>query len=324
MAKSLRRLLPTLILGLITILLVVGWLNRYALFDWWRLRGYQPPQRIVELADHTTMTTKGRHIFYANHPELDDKAAFNQHCTVNEQSIVLGCYVPGNGIFVYDVTDSRLNGVHEVTAAHEMLHAAYERLSSTEKKRIDTLTANVFAETQSDRLKATIKSYQDRDPSVVPNELHSILGTEVEDVGPELEAYYKQYFTDRLTIVKYSNAYEAAFQERKDKVVDYDQRLTVLKQQIDQDSASLDDQHNELTAERQHLDDLLAQKQYADYNAGVPDYNNKVKTYNATVTTVRSLIDQYNKLVAERNSVALEENELVKAIDSRPSTLPTE
>ena len=84
------------------------------------------PAEISELADATGMSETGRRIFFASTPELDDADDFNTHCPVDEQ-IVLGCYT-AREIYLYRVTDERLQGTNEVTAAHEMLHAAYERL----------------------------------------------------------------------------------------------------------------------------------------------------------------------------------------------------
>ena len=78
------------------------------------------------------MTDKGRNLFYVYDPQLLDKDGFNTQCTIEEQSIVLGCY-DGSGIYLYDISDVRLEGVEEVTSAHEMLHAAYGRLSAKEK-----------------------------------------------------------------------------------------------------------------------------------------------------------------------------------------------
>jgi len=75
------------------------------------------------------------------------------------------------------------------------------------------------------------------------------------------------------------------------------------------------------TVERDRLNDLLAAKDYQPYNAGVPGFNTQVNAYNGQVAQVRGLIERYNTLVAERNAIATEEGELVKAIDSRPSTI---
>ena len=315
--RGLYVLLPLLIV-------LVGWTQRFEINDWWRLRGYDPPARIVQLADQTAMTDLGRKLFYVNHPELNDKQTFNDNCTISEQSIVLGCYVNSQGIYLYDVTDERLLGVHQVTAAHEMLHAAYDRLGMDEKTRVDKLTQEVFEQLNDARLNATIQAYRDRDPSVIPNELHSILATEVETLPTELEDYYKQYFTDRQTVVRYSRQYEAAFQERKDKIAAFDAQLAAIRQEIETNEAELTSLSAQISADRAELDALLAARDYQRYNSRVPGFNQKVRNYNATVNEIRAAIDTHNQLVIDRNAVALEENELVEAIDSRPDTIPTE
>src|SRR4051794_37278270 len=101
------------------------------------------PPEIVALADATGMSETGRRIFFATSPELDDSASFNAHCPVDEQ-IVLGCYALGE-IYLYRVTDERLAGTNEVTAAHEMLHAAYERLPGPDRAHVDALIAAYVA-----------------------------------------------------------------------------------------------------------------------------------------------------------------------------------
>ena len=318
------RKLSWLILAGGLVLLGIGWLKRYDLYDWWRLRNYQPPARIEQLAKETTMTDEGRRLFYVHHPQLNDATTFNQNCTVNEQSIILGCYVANGGIFIFDVDDPRLAGVQEVTAAHEMLHASYDRLSASERQHIDKLTAQVFEQLTDQRIKETLSAYRDRDESIVPNELHSILATEVVELPSELEDYYSRYFHNRQAVVAFSKAYEAAFQERKNKVADYDRQLQSIKREIDSKEATLAELGSEITSERQRLDALLAARRYEEYNAGVPPFNAQVDSYNRLVNQIRSLIDRYNQLVAERNAIALEENELIKAIDSRPDTIPSQ
>lgn len=319
--RYLKRVLLALLPAAVILLL---WTQRYDVVDWFRLRGYEAPARIAALADQATMTETGRRLFYVNHPELNDKVAFNDNCTISEQSIVLGCYINNTGIFLFDVQDERLAGVHEVTAAHEMLHAAYDRLSWGDRRRINQLTAEVFASLQDDRIKASIEAYRQRDSSVVPNELHSILGTEVASLPSELEDYYSRYFRDRQAVVRFSKQYEAAFSERQAKVDAYDQQLADLRAQIDSLEASLNRQGNDLESERAHLDQLLAQQRYPEYNASVPGFNAHVRSYNSDVAKVRSLIEQFNQIVITRNTIAVEENELARAIDSRPETLPTE
>lgn len=320
-----KRVLSVIATGVILLVPVIAWSQRQAIYDWTRLHGYQPSSEVTGLADAAGMTDYARKLFYINHPQvIGDKAVFQSHCTDSEKTIVLGCYINRNGIYLYNVTDARLNGVKEVTAAHEMLHAAYDRLSSDERQRIDNLTTEVFRNLQDERLQKTIDSYRQKDPSVVPNELHSILGTEVGILPKDLEDYYAKYFQSRLNIVKLSETYEKAFTEREDKVAEYDEQLQQLKQTIDNNQATLTSQQQAIETERSQLEALLKAKRYDEYNALVPDYNTKVRSYNAIVNQTQALIDRYNQLVKERNSIVLEEKDLFKAIDSRPTTIPSE
>lgn len=303
------------------ILPVLAWSYRQDIFDWSRLRTFKPSASIVQLADKTTMNASGRRLFYVYHPSLEPKQSFNQHCSESEQTIVLGCYVSRKGIFIYDVTDERLTGIEEVTAAHEMLHAAYERLKPQEKQRINSLLKTTFDVLKDERIQATIEQYRLKDPTVVPNELHSIMGTEVSELPEELETYYSRYFTNRSQVVALSRQYERAFDDRRDKVAKHDAKLRELKTEIDASEKVLSSQSQDLASEKTQMEALLAADKIVEYNAMVPVYNREVAAYNSGVAKAKSLIEEYNALVKERNNLVLEENELIKAIDSRPATI---
>lgn len=314
------------VIGLALSLLLLGavglaWLKRDALFHMWRLYRYEPSATIVRIADETRMTSSARRLFYVYHPSLEGKQTFNTHCTDSEQTIVLGCYVARRGIYLYDITDDRLRGVEEVTAAHEMLHAAYDRLASAERRRIDALTDQAFRALHDERITATIEQYRKRDASSVPNELHSILATEVKSLPTELEQYYARYFSDRSAIVALSEQYEHEFTGRQQQREAYDAQLQTLKQQIDALNTELS---GRAAAINQQYRDLTNLKQSGDidaYNAGVPNYNRAVNAYNGDVTNVQAMIRQYNDIVEKRNALVLEESQLQEAIDSRPETL---
>lgn len=310
-----RKTLLTLLVLLVLPALV--WSQRLALFDWIKLRGYSPPADVTSLADETTMNSGMRHLFYVYHPDLEDKATFNAHCRGDEQTIVLGCYINGRGIYLLNVTDDRLAGVEEVTAAHETLHAAYARLSSSERSKVDHMIQNAFDIITDQRVKDTIELYRKKDPSVVSNELHSILGTEVRVLPLDLETYYKRYFNDRLKVVSFSEQYEQAFTARKNQIKDFDAQLASLKQQIDSQQKALTSAESDLSRQRSSLNSLRSNGQTAAYNAAVPGYNKKVADYNAMIDRLSALIEQYNEIVPKRNAVASEEEDLVKAIDSR-------
>lgn len=315
-------------LGTIFALLLLGvalwaWLNRLAIYDWVRLRGYTPPTVIAQLATDTTMKDSARNLFYVQHPAIEDKSTFNEHCGQGEQTIVLGCYVPKQGIYLFDVTDPRLEGIEQVTAAHEMLHAAYERLAADEKERINRLLTAVYEGLNNPRITKTIDQYRTAGADVA-NELHSILATEVRVLTPELESYYSRYFTSRLAVVGFSEQYEQAFLDIENQVAAYDQQLEGLKKQVEANEIELTAQAAAIEAERDRLDQLLSSGQIAAYNEAVPKFNRQVRTYNALVAQTKDLIDQYNQLLEKRNALALEEQELFKAIDSRLSTEETE
>lgn len=305
------------ILLIVVIALTVITLTRMQeIQDWFALRNYTPPARVSKLADDTTMNDSTKKIFYVNHPELNDKSTFNGHCRTTEQSIVLGCYIENKGIFLLKVEDSRLNGVMEVTAAHEVLHAAYDRLSSEERKKVDKMTADFFATIKDERIKNTVKNYQDKDSSVVPNELHSILGTEVSSLSPELEEYYSRYFKDRKKIAKFSEQYEQAFVELREQVDELDADLNSLKKQIDDNQSELNTKNQQLDSERSNLDQLLSAKKIEEYNSEVGTFNQLVSSYNRLINETKQLINEYNALVEKRNSLATQEQDLVNSIDS--------
>lgn len=291
-------------------------LNLESLVDWARLHNYEPPEAIAQLAQTTTMTPEATRLFYVYHPELNDKSTFNERCTTREQTIVLGCYVSNRGIYLYDVQDPRLQGVKQVTAAHEMLHVAYERLSASEKEKVDALLQEAYTQVTDERIRANIESYQ-AEGADVNNELHSILGTEVANLPPELEAYYQQYFTNRGQVVAYATSYAQEFSSRKKQVEQYDAQMAGLKIQIETNEDSLDRQASNLAAQRQQLDANLNAGNYGAYNAGVASYNAAVRQYNQLAQTTKAQIEQYNAIVAERNKIALEEQNLAEALDSR-------
>lgn len=299
--------------------------ERQNLSDWWHLRGYNAPATVAQLAVQTTMDAYARKVFYVNRPEIESKDNFYRVCPHNggEKTVVLGCYHSDQrGIYILQVTDSRLNGVEQVTAAHEMLHAAYARLSTKEKSYVDGLLMDYYEHGLHDqRLLNTIAAYKESEPDDVVNEMHSVFGTEVAHLPKPLEDYYRQYFTNRQKVAAYAAQYEGAFTSRQQQVSQDDASLAGIKSQIDGNEAELQTQKQAITDDQSQLDVLKQSGDYSKYNAGVPTYNNKVDAYNALVDETRTLIAQYNQLVAERNNIALEENQLVDDISATPALI---
>jgi len=317
--NKLRKLLVFVVLISTTIGAILSVNNAQNIIDWWRLRDYEPTARIVSVADRTNMSDLGRKLFYVHDPELLDKNNFQLRCTVGESTIVLGCYVSNQRIYLFDVQEVRLDGVIEVTAAHEMLHAGYDRLDLNERDRVDKLLQEAYDRIDSQRLRGIIENYRQRDPSIVNNELHSILGTEYRDLPRDLEEHYSKYFVDRLPVVALAEAYADEFEKREAQIVDFDIQLSKLNGEITRIQAELTLQNTALQNARQKIETLKSDPE--SYNRSVTIYNIDVGKYNQDVAKVKTLVDQYNTLVVERNKIAVEERELVEAIDTRESEL---
>jgi len=307
------------LIGIVLIALVAFLLysNAQNIRDWWILRNYQAPVEISTLAEQISLNNKSRNIFYVNKPTLTSSEAFTSACPsgVKEQTIVLGCY-HGNqrGIYILDVQDPRLSGVEEVTAGHEFLHAAYDRLSSSERLKVDKLLTDFYATITDQRIIDTIESYKISEPNDVVNEMHSIFGTEIANLSPELEQYYKRYFFNRALVVGFSEKYQSEFTSRKTKIATADAQLQAYKQQIDSLEAQLKQQLASIEAQDSQMSIYRSNGNISAYNSMVTPYNNLVYDYNNKINRVQSLIDSYNNLVNTRNNYALEQGQLIKSL----------
>lgn len=315
----LHRLSLIIFLLLVAIGLTFVLIKHNDFMDAIRLRGYKAPAEVSSLASQTGMTSYAKRMLYVNYPAVEDKEAFNSHCpNASKEIAVLGCYL-GNrkGIYIYRVTDQRLNGIEQVTTAHEMLHQAYERLNTSERKRIDKLLEDYAKSVTDENLKKKMDAYKNLSAADINNERHSVFGTEVAKLPRELEEYYKRYFTDRSKLVAYYQQYNLAFTERQDQIEAYDAQLKQLEDQINSSKDAISSQEASLEAERSAMDSYLKENQVVTYNAAVPGFNARVQKYKQDVVVINAMIDQYNSIVEKRNAIAVEQQQLIKAEDSR-------
>lgn len=162
-----------------------------------------------------------------------------------------------------------------------MLHAAYDRLSRSEQQRVDQLLTNYYQhDLKDERIKRVMDLYKKSSPDDLPNEMHSIFGTEVTHLPEELETYYRQYFTSRQAVVGFSQQYQAAFTKRQDQIAAYDAQLAQLEAQIKANQVSLNQQSAHLKADRQRVASSGDQEQVDAYNQRVATYNALLKQTN--------------------------------------------
>lgn len=302
-------------------------LNRQYLTDSLSFWQYQPSPAIAEIVTKSGMTDHAKFIFYAVQPTVDGNRTFNAKCDRKEQhTAILGCYV-GNKIYIYDVKDDRLSGIREVTAIHEMLHAVYDRLSSDERKSVDVLVEAEYAKLQQDERFATrMEFYARTEPGERDNELHSIIGTEVASISPELEAHYKKYLNDRARIVGFYETYRKSFTQLEEQAKALKNQLDSLSQRIKAASSAYNTDAKQLNVDidefnrRAESGDFASQAQFNTERAAMVSRANQLVAQRKSINT---LIEQYNQIKDKYNETVTQSNELYESIDSNLAPAPT-
>lgn len=221
-------------------------LYRQTIIDQVNVWAFRPSDNVKALAARASFSEQGKYYYFASRPELLPRDNFNEACgaAMSEKTAVLGCYTTQR-IYLFDIQDDQLEGIREVTAAHEMLHAAYERLSVSERQRIDDLVETESQKISDPTFVGLLKEYEKTEPGERNNELHSLIGTQIPAVSPELEAYYRTYFSDRAKVVNLYRAYESVFSGLKSRQESLAQELETLSVQISKEI----EQYNSDTAQ---------------------------------------------------------------------------
>lgn len=322
-----RTLVSYVVLAGLIVAGVLLWNNRAFVSDSVRLLGYTPPADIAALASKIQFTDEGQRYFYASRPEVDDKVAFNAACGNTEfHATVLGCYT-NYSIYVYNVTDPRLEGVQEVTAAHETLHASYDRLSTSEKTGVNAMLQRQYDALANDAsFSERFSVYNSLSQADKLNELHSIFGTEITDLSSELEDYYKQYFSDRSVVVGLYKAYQAQFDSLQAQQTALKDQIDRLKSEIDATEAQYDTDritlNNDIRAFNQRAS-AGAYSNQSDFNADRNELVTRSNSLTLTAQSINTKIDQYNTAIKQYNDLAIQTQELQNSLDSKSVEAPS-
>lgn len=243
-----RRIFSGILTTLFVVALLAGatvaYLHKQQIADHFAAQRFSPSAEIIALTDSLDLTDAGRRIFLASHPTLDASQNFNAQCAGvdhDEGSHVLGCFV-GGSIHLFNVTDPRVAGIVEVTAAHELLHAVFSRLSDDERTALSHELIDTFDELSANDpgLAERMAVYDGLSERGFANELHSVLGTEVRILPDNLEEHYAQWFEDRGLIVDYFDAYHAVFVELQARSAELQSIMEPLRADIETRSANYD------------------------------------------------------------------------------------
>ena len=268
------------------LIIVATILCAYAFQDEFKAGDYALTGDLSSIVSSLNLTSRAKLILRATHPELQEKASFNQNCNSHSQEIyVLGCYREDQDrLYIYNVNSSELPGVREVTTAHEMLHAAYYRLLFWEKNDLKGQLQSVYDQLPADSdLRTSMQNYR---PDEFYDELHSRLGTEIKNLPAPLERYYQRYFIDRQAIVRFNEQYHNVFTELK-------RETDRLKESIETKKQSIENKTKEYQTQKQQLNEVIS-----DFNSRAArgnftnqsDFNTKRQSIVSRIDALESMI----------------------------------
>lgn len=320
--------LASLVVSLVAVV-VAGLLlmNRQFVIDQMSVWQYEPPAAISAIVVRTSMTPLGERYFYASHPAIEDSKSFNQDCVRKEQNTaILGCYT-GSRIYIYDISDPRLDGIKEVTSAHEMLHVAYDRLSLGEQHRIDNLLEVEYEKLKDNKeFSERMAFYARTEPGERGNELHSVIGTEVADISPELKTYYQQYFKDRASLVALHATYISVFTDLQTRAAQLSSELKSLSDSVSQRSTQYNDEVAALNVaiaqfnERASSGGFATQAQFQSQRA---DLLSRASSLDSARTAINDDVARHDRLRAELETIASQSDTLNRSIDSSLAPAPS-
>jgi hypothetical protein len=226
--------------------------NRQWVSDQITVWQFKPTAVLTSYMTRSTMTDHAEFLFKASQPMVTSAEKFNTVCSNHEEGTgVLGCYASvDKRITLFDVTDDRLDGLEDVVAAHEMLHAAWDRMDPGEHARLTTMLEAEAAKLADDpEFADTMAFYAKTEPGERDNELHSIIGTEVGSLAPDLEAYYAQYFSNRAALVALHEKSNAVFVSLANETKDLVKQIDDLREAIDADYQKYNSGYDQLNAD---------------------------------------------------------------------------
>lgn len=301
--------------------------NKQYIIDQITVWQYSPTSEINALVDRAGMNNSGKFIYLASQPKLDATADFNKECDrVEHTTSILGCY-SGSRIYIYDVTDKQLDGIREVTATHETLHAIYARMGDSEKRKVNKLVEAEYIKLKSDKGFADLIAFYIRtEPGQRDNELHSIIGTEVVNINPELEIYYRKYFSNRQKAVGLNAKYISVFKALKGRADELSKQYNALQSSISTRIAQYNTDTQALNIDIESFKSRANNNEFssqAQINNEVANINARVDNLNSRLKSINNDIERQKSIFAEYNLIASQSKKLYSIIDSTLAPVPS-
>jgi len=265
---------------------------------------FEPTTEILALKDDLDLTTRASVIFSATHPSIKDRDAFNEACaSVNREISILGCF-DGRRIYIYNIDNPDLAGIKQSTLAHELLHAAWSRLSLRDRSNLEPELDLVYR-TNLSSLQPRLDLYSDDN---FYEELHSIIGTEFSELSYSLENHYARYFNDQNAIVAFFDSYDTKFRKLRSEAEALFEQIETNQEVISAKTTNYDDAVAELSA---NIADFNRRAESGYFTSTAAFYAERAvlvarqqelerlhSEILALVNTTNELIEQYNNNIA--------------------------
>ncbi len=313
---------------------VIAYSHRGEIRDHFLASSFAPSARVQQVQDEIELNPDGDRIFLASQPTIGGREDFNRWCAGvdhTEEGHVLGCFADRR-IRLFEVTDERLNGVVETTAAHELLHAAWARLDQDERASLSRTLIAEYDElaAQDESFKQRMSVYESLPRTAFANELHSVFGTEVRELSPVLSEHYARWFEDRSVIVDLYDGYHGVFVELKQEADRLSAELEALRADIETRSANYDVAVQQFNTDAADFKQRNEQYEFSGKKDLFDSIRAQLLDRQAGLDLVRQEIqadtDRFNEIRAhllELNDVSLELNDVLDSTLSEP-TAPVE
>jgi len=301
-------------------------LNRQYIYDQMQVYAYTPSSEIQSIVNKSALSETGKFYLFASHASIDSASEFNANCQRQEVgNAILGCYSNRN-IYIYDVNNSTLEGIKEVTAVHEMLHAAWDRLSESDIERVSVMLEAAYELNKTPELVDRMSYYSRNEAGQRSNELHSIVGTEMKNIGSDLEEYYSKYFTDRSKVISLFEKYNSIFEELSNKsdslyseLKDLSDRVSILSTEYEINVTKLSNdikKYNE-DAESGNFNSI------SELNSRRNELINRSNAIESDRVTINNMIDEYQTKYKQYQELIIQNQSLNNSIDSHVEPAPS-
>lgn len=281
------------------------------------IKNYSPSGVVAFITSTSEMTDFGRKQFYLNDPQIiSTQSELNAICKTNTSHIdvsTLGCYSQRNNkIYLLDNDSGLTNNLLVGTAAHELLHSVYVNLPNEELRQVNAALLEVWNGPKHNYLAKRLSAYDFAERSSDHlNELHSIVGTEVENLPNVLAEHYAKYF-NQSKVYKISYSYNKKVNGKKAVLANITKDLNSLKMKIELNKRQISVLKIELDSYKSRMSHYKTLSSSSNFY--VSKYNELVPIFNETISKINDLNAETNDFINEYNSAVPKLNKNVQEL----------